>query len=295
MRLHLQLISSVPELSFAPKFTIMNFFQKASFLLLFLFAQQLHAASVDTVAVTSKAMNKQIKTVVITPSDYTTGKDYPVVYLLHGFGDNQGGWISYVPTIKEEADAYHLIIVCPDGARSWYMDSPVDPAFKYETFVAGELVSWMDSHYKTKKDRTARGIAGLSMGGHGALYLSFKHQDVFGAAAAISGGVDLRPFPLNWELAQRLGSLAQHPENWEQNSVVNMVHLLTPNSLAISIDCGTEDFFYKVNEQLHQKLLDRNIPHDYTTRPGAHNWEYFGKSVHYQLLFMHRYFSKAVR
>jgi len=252
-----------------------------------------YAANVDTVEVASASMKKNIKAVVITPGDYTNGKDYPVVYLLHGFGDNYAGWIQKVPAIKEDADALHLIIVCPDGSRSWYMDSPVDPAYKYETFVSSELVSYVDKNYKTKKDRAARGITGLSMGGHGGLYLSFRHQEVFGAGGSMSGGVDIRPFPTNWDLALRLGTYAQNTGNWEENTVINQVHLLTPNSLAITIDCGTEDFFYKVNEQLHQKLLDRNIPHDYTTRPGAHNWNYWSNAIHYQLLFMSRFFTNA--
>ncbi|MBD0286248.1 MAG: esterase family protein, partial [Flavisolibacter sp.] len=119
------------------------------------------------------------------------------------------------------------------------------------------------------------------------------HQDVFGAGGSMSGGVDIRPFPNNWDLALRLGSYAQYPERWEQNTVINLLHLLTPNALALIIDCGTEDFFFRVNEQLHQKLLDRNIPHDYITRPGQHNWNYWSNGVHYQLLFMHRFFTKS--
>lgn len=241
----------------------------------------------------SASMNKNIKAVVVTPADYPKGKAYPVIYLLHGFGDNYSTWITNVPAIKGDADAFHFIVVCPDGSRSWYYDSPVDPASKYETFVSKELISWIDQNYKTGKDRSARAITGQSMGGHGGLYLSFRHQNLFGAAGSMSGGVDVRPFPNNWELASRLGSYAQKPENWEKNTVVNMLHLLTPDSLAIIIDCGTEDFFFKVNEQLHQKLLDRNIPHDYITRPGMHNWNYWSNAIHYQFLFMHRYFAKV--
>ena len=248
------------------------------------------AASVDTVEVESAAMHKKIKTVVITPSGYSSGDAFPVVYLLHGFGDNYATWVKNVPAIKEDADLYGIVIVCPDGNRSWYMDSPVNFAIRYETFISKELVSYIDGHYKTKKDRSARAITGLSMGGHGGLYLSIKHQDIYGAAGSMSGGVDLRPFPNNWDLALLLGTYAQYPQNWEQNSVINLLYLLTPNSLALTIECGTEDFFYKVNEALHQQLLYRNIPHDYTTRPGVHNWDYWSNAVHYQLLFMHRYF-----
>jgi S-formylglutathione hydrolase FrmB len=133
------------------------------------------------------------------------------------------------------------------------------------------------------------------MGGHGALYLALKHQDVFGTAGSMSGGVDIRPFPNNWDMALRLGTYSEHPENWEKYTVINMLHLLKPNSLALIIDCGTEDFFYKVNENLHEQLLYRNIPHDYITRPGAHNWIYWTNSIQYQLLFMNNYFRSGAK
>jgi len=96
-------------------------------------------------------------------------------------------------------------------------------------------------------------------------------------------------------MALRLGKYSEHPDNWEKYTVVNMLHLLQPNSLAILVDCGTEDFFYKVNENLHQQLLYRNIPHDYISRPGAHNWNYWTNAVQYQLLFMSNYFKSQIK
>ncbi|MDD4921907.1 MAG: esterase family protein, partial [Bacteroidales bacterium] len=85
---------------------------------------------------------------------------------------------------------------------------------------------------------------------------------------------------------------AEHPENWEKNTVINLTDLLTPNGLAISIDCGASDFFYNVNLNLHNKLLEKKIPHDFMTRPGVHSWEYWTTSIKYQALFMNMYFSK---
>ena len=170
---------------------------------------------------------------------------------------------------------------------------PIDSAFRYETYISKELVQWIDSKYKTIKKRQGRGITGLSMGGHGALFLALKHQDIFGAAGSMSGGVDIRPFPTNWDMAKRLGSYAQQPERWEKNTVINMLYLLSGNSLALIIDCGTEDFFFRVNEALHAELLLRNIPHDYITRPGGHNWPYWNNAIRYQLLFMNDFFRKG--
>ena len=133
------------------------------------------------------------------------------------------------------------------------------------------------------------------MGGHGGLYLAIKHQDVFGVGGSMSGGVDIRPFPNNWDMSLRLGKLDEHPENWEKYTVINLLHLIKPNSLALIIDCGTEDFFYKVNENLHQQMLYRNIAHDYIIRPGAHNWSYWTNAIQYQLLFMSNYFKSPAK
>ncbi|QRR01177.1 alpha/beta hydrolase [Dyadobacter sandarakinus] len=251
------------------------------------------AAIVDTVETYSNAMKKSIKAVVVRPDNYNTASAMPVVYLLHGYSGNYADWITKANDFKSAADRYQMMIVCPDGGfGSWYWDSPADNQWKYETYLSGELVRWIDSKYKTIKDRKGRAITGLSMGGHGALYLAMRHQDIFGAAGSMSGGVDIRPYPNNWDMAKRLGTYAEQPERWERNTVINMLHLLTPNALALMIDCGTEDFFFKVNEKLHEELLYRGIQHDYVTRPGAHNWPYWNNAVKYQLLFMSEFFSR---
>ncbi|NEU09517.1 esterase family protein [Flavihumibacter sp. R14] len=251
------------------------------------------AATVDTIVTYSPAMKKNIKAVVIRPSNSEVSAALPVVYLLHGHGGNYANWISKAPELKNYSDQYKILIVCPDGeTASWYFDSPELPGSRYETYISVELVNWIDKHYPTIKSKSGRAITGLSMGGHGALYLAFKHQDVFGAAGSMSGGLDLRPFPKNWSIAAHLGSYAEHPDNWVQNSVINLTHLLTPGSLKLMIDCGTQDFFYNVNDAFHQKLLDTNIPHDFISRPGTHDWNYWRNAVKYQLLFMSDYFSQ---
>jgi S-formylglutathione hydrolase FrmB len=264
-------------------------------LLFSLFAAGVFSATVDTVSVFSAKMNKNVKAVVVKPQSYDSQTAFPVLYLLHGYGDRYDGWVKKVPLIKELSDLYGIIIACPDGAfGSWYMDSPVDPAFQYETFVSRELTAWMDGNYKTVSSREGRAVTGLSMGGHGGLYLAFRNQDVFGACGSMSGGVDIRPFPNNWDIAKRIGSQRDFPERWEENTVMGLLHLLTPGALKIIIDCGTEDFFYAVNERLHDELLYRNIPHDYIARPGVHNWEYWNNAVKYQALFFHEYFRSRI-
>ena len=188
----------------------------------------------------------------------------------------------------------NIIIVCADGGvTSWYWDAPADPTYKYETYITKELIPFIDKTYKTIKTRNGRAITGLSMGGHGGLWLSIRHQDLFGAGGSMSGGVDIRPFPKNWDMAKRLGSLAENAEIWDKYTVTNQLGLLTPNSLAIIFDCGTDDFFYKVNTELHDKLLALKIPHDFIVRPGTHNWPYWTNAVSYQLLYFSKFFNKA--
>lgn len=252
----------------------------------------LQAAHVDTVAVYSKSMDKEVKSVVVVPDGYSEKSNFPVLYLLHGYSGNYGSWVNDNPDIKNLCDDHNVIIVCPDGAfSSWYLDSPVDKSYRYETFVSKELVEWVDANYKTVPAREGRAITGLSMGGHGGLYLGFRHQDTFGACGSMSGGVDIRPFPNNWDMAKRLGRQSEFPRNWEENTVINQLHLLAPNSTKIIFDCGTEDFFYDVNVRLHQELKYRNIPHDFISRPGGHNMAYWANAIRYQMLFFSDYFN----
>ena len=241
----------------------------------------------------SECMNKDVPVNVITPDSYEDGLEFPVVYLLHGYSDNHQRWATG-GHIGALADKHDVIVVMPDGAySSWYFDSPVDPTFKYETFVSKELVEHVDANFKTRKDRKARAITGLSMGGHGAMYLAIRHQDVFANVGSMSGGVDIRPFPNNWHLSKRLGTIEEHPENWEANTVINLTHLIQPDSLNIIFDCGVDDFFYEVNCNLHKKLLETKIPHDFISRPGKHNWPYWFNSVRYQFLFFSDRFNEA--
>ncbi len=261
-------------------------------LLLQLAVQYLKAGETDTVLVYSASMRKDVRCVVIRPAGYTSGnKAYPVVYLLHGYGGNYSQWPKLAPQLKNKVDELQMILVCPDGGiGSWYLDSPVDSSFKYETFVSRELIAYVDSHFRTLPDRNHRAITGLSMGGHGGLYLSIRHKDLYGAAGSTSGGVDFRPFPKNWDLSKRLGDTVCCKQNWESNTVFNVADNLHNKELKLIIDCGVDDFFLQVNRNFHQKLLSMKIEHDYTERPGAHNNDYWRNSIDYQLVFFKKYF-----
>jgi S-formylglutathione hydrolase FrmB len=273
-----------------------NHMKKAAFIIIYFFCFiAAQAGNADTISVYSNSMHKNIKCVVITPADYKKSvKTYPVLYLLHGYAGNYSKWLTVAPQLKNKVDELQLIIVCPDGGYgSWYIDSPADSAVRYETFTARELVNHIDSSYKTTADRAHRAISGLSMGGHGGLYLAMRHKDIFGAAGSMSGLVDLSFFPKGMNFKNLFGDSAAAAANLQKNSVITLANDLKNRELKITIDCGIYDFLVIPNRNLHQKLLKLRIDHDYAERPGIHNAAYWKNSIDYQLLFFKKFFDEA--
>ena len=155
------------------------------FFTLFIAFANIKAAFVDTIVVQSKAGGIDIRVIVILP-DKALGENAQncsAVYLLHGYTGNETDWLTKNPNLSNIADEKSVIIVCPDGKNSWYLDSPTRKDSQYETFISVELVNYIDAHYPTISNRKHRAITGLSMGGHGALYNAFKHTDTFGLSA----------------------------------------------------------------------------------------------------------------
>ncbi len=249
------------------------------------------ASKTDTVKIYSPSMKKEIKAIVVTPEPLVAGKRYPAVYMIHGHSGDFDDYLSAIPHLTQSSDDLQLIFVFPDGGYgSWYFDSPVDSAFQYETHVSKEVVNFVDAHYPTIANKNGRAITGMSMGGHGALYLALRHPDVFGVAGSMSGGVDLTYSVTSWDIAKRLGDYKDNVQEWEKRSVINLIGNLLEHPMPIIIDCGVDDFFYKINIALHEKMLRLKIPHDYIERPGVHNWPYWDNAIDYQLLFFKKYF-----
>jgi S-formylglutathione hydrolase FrmB len=258
-----------------------------------LFAIQALAGTVDTVSYESASMKKTFRCVVVKPNSYDEQKTFPVVYLLHGYGGGYANWIKRVPDIVAHADRLNILIVCPDGGiSSWYLNSPIDQQHQYETMVGIELVAMIDQRYKTIANRKARAITGLSMGGHGAMLLAWKHADIFGAAGSMSGALDIQKIGYRFELEKRLGDTIQHASQWQQNCVFKLVEQAPKDSLALMIDCGVSDFLIGVNRALHEKMVQLKIAHDYIERPGAHDWGYWRNAVIYQLTFFDQFFAQ---
>ena len=257
-----------------------------------------NAARVDTVVVYSNAMHKNIKVAVVIPDNAKgqTGVKFPVVYLLHGYSGNYGSWLKDAPQLQLRADQYQVMLVCPDGGYgSWYFDSPINDSIQYETFITKELLPYIDSNFPTSANKDHRAITGLSMGGHGGLFLGMRHSNLFGNAGSVCGGVDIRPFPNSWDIKKSLGTIIENPQNWIDYSVVTIAKNLKPNQLNIIFDCGVADFFIDVNRSLHQLLLTNKIDHDYTERPGGHNKAYWSNSIDYQLQFFSKKFVAAIK
>ena len=257
-----------------------------------LWALTSYAQQVELVKVQASKMTKEVENNVIKPADYTETVDYPVLYLLHGYGGNHNDWVNIVPQIKDLATACQMIIVCPNGANSWYFDSPINKDIQYETYIIKDLIPYIDQHYSTIANRNGRAISGLSMGGHGALYLAIRHKDVFSMAGAMSGGVDITKTSQEFELAKVLGPMDENEELWKSSSVLGQADNLHNGDLDICFDCGTEDMFAESNEELHAKLIANGVAHDYTTRPGNHNWDYWSNSIYYHMLYFHLGFDR---
>ncbi len=262
---------------------------------LFLSAVKINAFQIDTVAIFSKANDMEIKTIVVIPDDAlnNNAQKCPVVYLLHGVGGNQNDWLDLKKNLPQIADEKGLIIVCPDGKNSWYLDSPLNAKNQYETFISFELVQYIDKNYPTITDRNHRAITGLSMGGHGALYNAFKNKEVFGAVGAMSGAIDIMGGGDNYGLVNLLETMRGDIRHWGNHSVIAYAtsHLKN-NELAILFDCGIDDFCFFYNEALHNVLLDKKIDHDYIVRPGEHNGEYWNNAIDYQLLYFWKFFNR---
>lgn len=148
------------------------------------------ARNVSNIHFFSQALNENRAVNVILPLDYETSTSrYPVLYLLHGYTGNNTDW-SLLTNLSEYAARYRLIVIMPDGSNGWYVNSAGDPKQKFEDYIIKDLISYAQSHYRTIPLRRARAIAGLSMGGYGAMFLGLKHYELFTAIGTLAGRLE---------------------------------------------------------------------------------------------------------
>lgn len=277
---------------------------KPSFYLLLLFISKTiigFSATVDSIQIASTAMNKTYMAAVVLPSSYQKNKSsYPVLYLLHGGGGHFRDWLTSTPDkmlVKNLAEQYNLIIVMPEAETfSWYLNSPVNKESQFEKYITQEVIGKIDISYRTIKDRKGRVITGLSMGGHGALFLSARHAVLFCAAGSMSGALDLSMN--NWKvtpdfltrLKQGFQTVIGDTSNaalYASYSVVNLADQMKVNDVRLIIECGVDDFLVETNRELHHRLVYNHTPHDYIERPGGHSWEYWQNALPYHVLFFY--------
>jgi S-formylglutathione hydrolase FrmB len=263
------------------------------------------SATVDTLKIESLAMGKTYKAAVVTPNSYSKSKDkFAVLYLLHGAYGHFDDWLKKTPnknTVKDLADQYNIIIVMPEGETfSFYLDSPISKQSQFETYITKEVISKIDATYRTIANKNGRVISGLSMGGHGALYLSVKNPELFCAAGSMSGVADMSSVfsPESLEkmkplISPILGDKITQENVFENYSVLGKLRELKANKIPLIIDCGVDDFLIESNRELHRRLVYNKIPHEYTEKPGAHTWEYWQNSLPFHVLFFNTIFKKS--
>ncbi len=252
------------------------------------------AARVEAVKFESKLVGKPLPYNVVLPPLYDAPEmravRYPVIYLLHGLGGGAGDWVSNRARLAAHAAAYRFIIVTPEGADGWYTDSATVPTDKFETYILEELIPDVERRYRALATRDARAVAGLSMGGYGALKFGVKHPQTFIFAASLSGAFAAASWDANDpsllafvkpSVARTYGAMDSPTRR--ENDLFKLFSDLPPERFPalpfIYFDCGTEDFLIDSNRALSELLLRRKIPHEYRQLPGAHSWPYWDAQV----------------
>ena len=311
---------------------------KLALLLLLVSTTALAKGKVITRKFHSDALGVDKEYRVYLPDGYDTAKTkrYPVFYYLHGLGGNEGNWVES-GKLDEAADglALQAIVVMPDGDDNFYTDALTQTDYaacmkdgaglffkneplekkcvkkrNYETYIVKDLIADVDKTYRTIAKRDSRAIAGLSMGGYGALVLGLRHTDVFAAAASHSGidamlyaGPDPyvkgkeqiltdvkqwakgAPFDVNTWMR---GILGDDIANWKAHDPASLTAKLAPGALALYLDCGTEDGFRLHNgaAYLHDLLLAKKIDHAFFLGPGGHDFDFWKPRLPESLKFL---------
>lgn len=262
-----------------------------SLFIIFLFAYQLDNAQ-DTLVLQSTYLPKNDTVLVFTPNQYQP-KDstYPLVYMLHGYGGNYSQ-MNKLLNLQSYANQYRFIIVCPDGLfDSWYFNSPIRLKSQYETFFFSDLYPKINKDYPT--DTTNIFITGLSMGGHGAMYLFLRHASKFKAAASSSGVLDLNYSSLKYSsLSNMLGEYKTSISTFNEYSAINQLDSIKLSNKAIFVDCGTKDHLLEANNKFNEACMDRWIQITYMNMPGRHNAVYWKSSLPWHFEFFLKQINK---
>ena len=269
---------------------------------LFVFAQSGRVQ--DNLSMPSKILKGERKYAVYLPPDYETSqRSYPVLYLLHGAGDDQTGWVQFGEVLLiadkaiKEGAATPMIIVMPDantGRRGYTND--INGAWQYEDFFFGEFVPYIEKTYRIKSEKRYRAIAGLSMGGYGSFLYALHHPEMFSSACPLSAATG--PLTLE-ETRKELQRFAQVqadnvPDSliekyYKRNSILYLLENIPEDqkkAVRWYIDCGDDDFLFEGNSLAHIAMRKKEIAHEFRTRDGGHNWTYWRASLPEVLRFV---------
>lgn len=274
------------------------------------FAQ--NGITLEGLSIKSAILGREMKYSVYLPFDYkTSNRNYPILYMLHGLGDDDSGWIQfgeiafYADKAIASGTTSPMVIIMPDGLRSFYVNS-ADGKTKYQDYFLKELMPAVENIYRIRKSQRFRAIAGLSMGGYGALNYAIKRPDLFCAAAPLSAAVftddEIQNLDDNAyaDLAANIygsGLKAKNRinANNQQNSILKMIELTPTDSLkkvSWFFDCGDSDFLINGNMAIHAAFKNKGVNHDFKIRSGAHNWHYWRTAMPDVLKFLGDAFHK---
>ncbi|MGH9775917.1 MAG: alpha/beta hydrolase [Candidatus Acidiferrales bacterium] len=262
----------------------------------------------ECLAMRSAFLARDVKFCALLPPGYDADKTqrFPVLYDLHGIGDNEqslvrSGAFNVIEDLWEKHTIGEFVIVTPDADSSFYVDSH-DGRTRYEDFFMREFLPFIEKRYRILPGRMNRGISGISMGGYGALHFAFKYPDRFGAVSAHSASLMEKPpvsavsdqaASMQLRFLGRVFGLPPDAAFWARNSPFTLARTrLRPGELQIYFDCGSEDDYgFDAGAKALDKLLTaRKIPHEFHIYPGKHDWIYFASHLPASLAFHSRAF-----
>jgi enterochelin esterase-like enzyme len=243
----------------------------------------------DNLSMTSKILKMERKYAVYLPPDYeNSDRSYPVLYLLHGGGDDQTGWVQFGEVLQitdkaiRDGKATPMVIIMPDantGTRGFANNAT--GTWRYEDFFFEELMPFAEKKYRIKSEKRYRAISGLSMGGEGTFTYALHHPELFSSACPLSAATGpLTLLDATVRLRTDNATIADSLINkyYNRQSVLVLINAMpdsTKKSVRWYIDCGDDDFLYEGNSLAHIAMRKKEIPHEFRTRDGGHNWTYW--------------------
>jgi putative tributyrin esterase len=232
----------------------------------------------------SASLGHDMRYLIYLPQNYAPSeRRFPVLYLLHGIYGKFTDWDTQ-SHLRHYAQNLDLIIVMPDAGDSWYVNSASAPQNRFEDYIVKDVIQEVDGNYRTLAVRESRAIAGVSMGGYGALNLALKHPELFAFAGSLSGALnaptDLGPrqpdFQANLLLVFGLAGSATRAEN---DIFVLLKHADVSRLAYIYLVCGRSDPFFPLNQQFAAQLLEQHAHYEFHQAPGAHEWKFWDRAA----------------